>query len=241
MMPSFLHTTDAISLENDFSRENGWDETSVDALILDCVKVIAKHIEIPEGTPDLRPRKGLYPVTLLIPLSDWLKARKDLPDLSNTMAETLTTESLGFCFKRGRAVGAKYFELYFDQGEPFHGHVSDRYRSPKARREMPLLESIVHLGESNMRIVPALQMADLFAWCVNHNHQVVRDWHGILHGLPWESLFLDYARLINPHPKAIEMTRKLNLPKRQTTERRIAKMKFDGDIPETPKNLIPRR
>jgi hypothetical protein len=97
------------------------------------------------------------------------------------------------------------------------------------------------LGESNMKIVPALQMADLFAWCVNHNHAVTRDWHGALHALPWSSLYLDHARLIKPDPKAIEMTRLLNLPKRRTTEARIAKMKFEGGIPEIPKNLIPRR
>jgi hypothetical protein len=235
----FLHTTDAVSLKNDFSVESGWDKNAVDSLILDCVEVIGKHIEVPTGTPGMRPRKGIYPTTLLIPLSDWLKARRDLPELPNTIAEIFTTEALGFCFKRGRDVGAKHFELYFDQGEPFYGHVSDRYRSSKAKRAMPLLEAIVHLGESNMRVVPALQMADLFAWCVNHNHRVVRQWHIALHNLPWKSLFLDYALLIKPSPKAIDMTRAFGLPRRVSTEKRISKKKFQGDIPEIPIDLIP--
>jgi hypothetical protein len=237
----FLHTTDAVSLRNEFSIDNGWNKNSVDAFILDCVRVIEKHIEISPGNPNHPiPRKGLYPVTLLIPLADWLKARQERPDLANRVAEIFASESLGFCFKRGHSLGVKRYQLYFDRGEPFYGYVYDRYNSPKARKAMPLLESIAHIGESDMRDAPALQMADLFAWCVNHNHQVVRDWHAGIHYLPWHSLHLDYARLINPHPKAIEMTRAFNLPKRKTTEAIIAKMKGNPVIQEIPENLIPK-
>jgi hypothetical protein len=236
----FLHVTDAIALQNDFSPESGWSNSLVDDFIGDCVRVIARQIEIPEGS-ETPYRPGLCPTTLLIPLADWLKARENLPALPNTVAELCATESLGYCLKQGKKVGARYFELYFDQGEPFYGHVSDRLRSSKARKLMPLLDSIIHLGESNMRLVPGLQVADLFAWCVNHNHRVIRDWHGWVHGLPWRSLHLDYELLMKPHPRALEMTRELNLPKRVKTEVRIARMGREGQIPEVPHNLLPKR
>ncbi len=238
---NFLHTTDAVSLKNEFSTENGWTDRRVNAFIGDCVRTIGKHIEIPEGAPGRGARGGLYPVTFMIPLTDWLRARAENPSLPNTVAEVCTTESLGFCFKRGTQLGAKRFELYFDRGEPFYGHVSDRWRSSKARSEMPLLTSVARLGEADMRAVSALQMADLFAWCINHNHVVVRDWHKALHSLPWSALFLDYPKLIRPRPRAIELTRSLKLPQRQTTESRIEKMGMTGKVPDIPKNLLGRK
>jgi hypothetical protein len=80
------------------------------------------------------------------------------------------------------------------------------------------MEKVAHLGESDMRLLPALQMADLFAWGINHANQEVREWHIRLHDLKWESAALEYEHLINPNRAAIDLIHSWKLPKRRATE-----------------------
>ena len=98
----FLHTTDAVSLQNEFSKKNGWNKTRVDSFIGHCVEVIGKHIEIPAGTVGRRARVGLYPVTLTIPLEDWKRARNVNPKLPNSVTEICTSDSMGFASREAR-------------------------------------------------------------------------------------------------------------------------------------------
>lgn len=211
----YLHTTDAVALQGDFATLKGWNDAKVDALISDCVSVIANHIEIPSVLPDMPLRRGLFFVTLQIQLEDFVLARGDNPNLPEPVTELCTSESVGFCFKRGKLLGANWYHLYFDQGEPFYGHICDRKNNRKARRAIPMLSKVAHLGESNMRLVPALQAADLFAWCISHNHRVTRGWHARLHRLPWHAWYLDYMLLMNPKKGALEMVKSWKLPKRK--------------------------
>lgn len=215
----FLHTTDAVSLQNEFSVDRGWDDKRVDALIDDCVSVIDRHINVPSGMRGVRPRNGLLPITLTIPFADWLQARKDKPSLPNTIEELCATECMSFAFKRARYLGAKALELYFDQGERFYGHVRDRYENPKAKKDIAMMSKVIHLGESDTRRVPALQMADLFAWGINHANQERRSWHVALHVLPFDSLILQYEHLVNPRAWVLERMKSWKLPTRRPSER----------------------
>jgi hypothetical protein len=220
----FLHTTDAISLNKEFSKKKGWSDDKVNLLISDCVKIIADHLYVPAGTfpidipfnPQVA-KQGVMAVTLTIPLDAYRKARNVVFKLPTSVTEICTSESLGFLFKWGRLIGAERYELYFDQGEPFFGHVYDRKHSKKARRQITLMPQVVHIGEVDMRVSPALQIADLFAWCINHNDDTRRDWHRRLNGLDWRSLILDYEHLVKPTPGALERTAAWNLPKRRVT------------------------
>jgi len=112
----YIHTTDAASLQGLFSKRNGWDDDSVDDLVLDCVRVIKRHVAIPSLLPG-EPRI----VTLTIYLDDYKKAREKNPRMPNSVNEICTSESLGFVFRWGRKIGAEWYHLYFDQGEEFHG------------------------------------------------------------------------------------------------------------------------
>ncbi len=218
----YLHTTDAIGLQKDFSNDKGWDDGKVNAFISDCVEVIRNHHYVPAGpfpvdipfNPQVA-KQGLMAVTLTIPLDDYRKARNAVFKLPESVTEISASESLGFLFKWGKLIGAEWYELYFDQGEPFYGHVDDRKRNPRSKKQITPMEKVVHLGKSDMRISPALQMADLFAWCINHNDDTRRDWHLKLNDLPWRSLILDYEHLIRPTPGALERTAAWNLPKRR--------------------------
>jgi len=207
---NYLHTTDAVALQDDFSADKGWTDTRVDAFIEDCVSVIKDHIYNPQ-------RLGLFVATLSISVAEFLRARQAIPDLPNTIEEICATESLSFSFRWGRSIGAKYYHLYYDQGEPFYGHIDNRMRHKKARRAIPLLNKVVVFAQANMRFTPALQMADLFAWCISHNDQVSRSWHKRLNDLHWNSLGLDYSHLLNPKRGAVELMASWKFPRRRPT------------------------
>jgi len=212
-----LHTTDAVSLQGEFSKSKGWTRESVDALILDCVRLIGEHIAIPLEIPGVEARHGIFVTTLSIKPDDYRKARETLPLLPNSVADILASESVGFCFQWGMHIGTHWYQFYFDQGESFYGHVRDRLNQPKSKKAIPLMSKVARLGESNMRESPALQVADLFAWCINHNDHVVRDWHQLLHGLPWRSLFLDHDLLCRPKEGTLERIASWKLPRRRPT------------------------
>jgi hypothetical protein len=208
-----LHTTYAATLNGDFCRQDGWNHDRVDDFILNAVGVIAKHIAIP--LPDVPGKyvSGLHITTLTIFLDDYRRAREVVP-LPNSINEILTSETLGFCFRWGRTIGVEQFHLHFDQGEPFRGHAIDRANSAQAKIDAPYLAKMTVLPAADARLTPALQMADLFAWCISHNDNTTRWWHRVLNDLPWDSKYLDYGYLVNPTPGALEKTLGWNLTRR---------------------------
>jgi hypothetical protein len=200
-----LHTTDAASLSGDFRR---WDDNRVDDFITSAVKVIRRHMGI------LSPESGLHIATLTIFLEDYRKARDVVALLPNSVNDILVSESLGFCFRWGRRIGAEQFHLHFDRGEPFRGHVLNIKESKKAKLDVPIFEKITVHPAADSSFTPALQMADLFAWCISHNDNANRWWHRVLNDLPWDSRYLDYGYLVKPDPVALERTLRWNLPRR---------------------------
>ncbi len=221
----YLHTTDAVSLQNDFAKEKGWNKTRVDSFVGDCVDVIGKQMTIPTGVRGKLPRTGLYPITLTIPFDDWIRAKKTVPELPDTIEELCATESLSFALKWGEHIGAKKYQLYFDRGENFCGHIRNRWRHPKAQREIKRMKDILNVDESISRDVPALQMADLLAWGINRANQETREWHIRLHNLPYRSALLDYEHLINPRRWVLESIASWGLPRRKSSVKNLSKSK----------------
>ena len=211
---SFLHTTEAVSLQRAFNKDKGWSRESVDGLISDCVDVISAHLCV-RGPLGGVFRSGLNALTFMIPLDDYKRARESLETLPNSVNEICVSETLAFCFRWGRRIGAQGHHLYFDQGEPFYGHAVDRWQTKKSRKAIVPMEKVFRLSELDSRVTPALQLADLFAWCINHNDVVTREWHERLHALTWYSLYLDYDLLMKPAPGALERTAAWNLPRRK--------------------------
>jgi hypothetical protein len=215
----FLHTTDAISLNNSFSVEKGWSKKRVDLLIDDCVSVLKKHMEIP---PDRQGpvRPGIFAVTLTIRFDEWLEAHKESPNsIPDTIEEVCVTELLSFAFRWGHLRGAKSYELYFDQGEPFYGHIRDRFDKPRAKQDIGMMNKVNHLGESDMRVNPPLQLADLLAWSINKANQERRAWHVRLHNLPYVCLNLQKKHLVNPIEGVPERIASWKLPKRRPSSK----------------------
>lgn len=220
----YLHTTDAVCLQNDFAVEKGWNSKRVDSFIGDCVSVVKRHIAIPPSIPR-GPREGLFPVTLTIPFDDWLRAKKDAPEIPDTIEDILARESAAYALNWGRIVGSKKYELYFDRGEPFYGYIQNTWRHPKAQRDIELMKDILSISEAVSTEVPALQMADLFAWSINHANQETREWHIRLHDLPWQSRLLDYEHLIMPNSDALRRIESWHLPPRKSSVKNLSKPK----------------
>lgn len=221
----YLHTTDAVSLQHDFAKEKGWNNARVDSFIGDCVTVVGKHIAIPSPEPGMSPKMGLFTATLTVPFADWIKAKKTVPELPDTIEEICATESLGFALKWGKYIGCQKWQLYYDRGEQFYGHIHNRWRHPKAQKDIELMKEILDVSESVAMHVPALQMADLLAWSINRANRETRLWHVRLHDLPCHNALLDYAHLIRPNLERLEQIASWKLPRRQSSIKNLSKPK----------------
>ena len=68
-----------------------------------------------------------------------------------------------------------------------------------------------------MRCTPALQIADLLAWCVSHkDNEPQFSWQAELLSRPWWAEKGTYEQLVKPRPGSLEKWRSFNLPKRKT-------------------------
>ena len=214
----WLHTTDAISLADPFSRRKRWSEAKRDAHLMDCVRVAGRHIAR-QNRPNEPGRYGLYPFTVTVVLKDFIEARKVSPEVPTTATEACAVQALYACLEWGREnARAERYHLFFDQGEPYHGHIVDRKRNSKVLKQLPLLANITHSGEADMRLEPALQLADLYAWCVSHKAQDQGfKWQQKLLRMDRTDEQLTYDVLINPIPGVADLVKSWKLPRRRPT------------------------
>ena len=217
----WLHTTDAVSLKRQpFTKENGWDEAKRDVFISDCVTVIEKHLLHPKSKREPRGRPGLLAHVVTIVLSDFIRARTANPEVPRDVTVLCATQAVDRAIARGKVIGVHHYYLTFDQNEPFMGHILDRQHNRKARKHLaPVIERISHIGESDMREVPALQMADLFAWCYSHKKRTPRfDWQNrLLSHRKWIDDWYTYDKLIRIIPGVADLVQSWGLPPRKPT------------------------
>jgi hypothetical protein len=212
----YLHTTDLVAGDKPYSNREGWSDIKRTAFISDCVKLIDECVVIQR--PDKK-RRGLVPYAVTVYLEDYIRARDDNSELPHDLTEIMSVQVVDRCLDLGRRMGVDFFHLFFDQNEPYMGHVMDRKRSPKARRAFPLLEKIIQLGEIDTKRFPGGQMADVFAWCASH-----RD---VLPHPPWQDVILAhervfderyrYAQLVKVNPGVSDRVRGWKLPRRKRT------------------------
>jgi hypothetical protein len=210
-----LHTTDAATLNYNFK---GWTEKQRDAFLLDCVRV-AEHHSVRQNREGRPGRFGLYPYTITVVLKDFVEAHRAMPDTTpNTAEEACATHALAACLQWGAYASTNRFQLFFDQGERYRGHICDRIHNPKAIKRLPMLSSIVANTEADMRLVPALQLADLFAWCVSQQRRESPfKWQTRLLKIDRRDERLDSITLRKTVPGAPEIIRSWKLPKRKPT------------------------
>jgi hypothetical protein len=221
----WMHTTDAVSLKREpFTKENGWDKRRRNAFISDCVAVVENHTARPRTKQDKQDRYGRFgivPYTFTIVLKDFLRARDVNPEVPKSATEICATSTVLRCLQWGEHIGADFYHFIFDQGEPFMSHVLDRQNNKKARKHLaPITGRITSIGQSDMRDVPALQMADLFAWCISHKNNTPRHgWNNRLlnHHAKWVDDWFDYDQLIKILPGVSNLVNSWKLPARTPT------------------------
>ena len=84
-------------------------------------------------------------------------------------------------------------------------------------KQVPIIDRVTYIGESDMRKAPALQLADLFAWCVSHKHKDLYEWQSNLLKVPRLDEWIDYSEAIKPIAGTAELVKTWKLPRRRPT------------------------
>lgn len=213
-----LHVTNLLTFNEPFTRENGWSEEKRDRLLFGCVRVALNHFAHLHRTRLTVP--GLLPHTTTIDLRDHNRARSESPEVPPDAREICVLEAINSCFRwsKNYSPGIDGYALIFDQNEPFRGYILDRCSAPKVRKEYPEYKKIDKdkIKDADMRCTPALQIADLLAWCVSHKDDERQfSWQADLLSRPWWAEKGTYEQLVKHRPGSLEKWRNFNLPKRK--------------------------
>jgi len=164
----YLHTTDAISRENDFE---GWTEDEVDSLLRDCARIASKHF-IRLNSEYSPGRFGIYCFVVSIVLQDFVEVAKSNPEVPSDANQGCFRQAIGDTLQWATDKAAcNEVHCFFDRGEPFYGYLVNLLESKKAKRDAWLLNAITAYTQAVSRKVPALQLADLLAWVQSHKRE----------------------------------------------------------------------
>lgn len=213
----FVHTTDAVSLNNEFSQDKGWSKNRTRELLRDSVTIINRCL----AEPLKHNFDGILPLTTTVNMRDFKRAKQKVPDLGTPEAICVIS-TLDMCFQHGsRHLDIHRFKLIFDQNEKFYGHIRDRKDNRKSRATDRIWSNVDALTEADMRRVPGLQVADLFAWSVNSKYKhggTHHNWQKELLARHGEDHRLTYEQLLKPNFEVIERVKSWKLPPRRRTQ-----------------------
>jgi hypothetical protein len=179
---AYMHMREAVHLNREFERGQGWDHDKVSALVnalLSFVTTINKSAYCQFAcTSDMNAYRKLTAETYQL----------DSPvDICNaTCVETVMQWYL--LEYKGLDLAASY---YFDQGEPFEPVFKAKWEreteTDRATGQYNTIWShIKHVGTANMRTTPGIQIADMLAWARNREENK---------GTRYEALALAMTRL----------------------------------------------
>jgi len=164
---------------------------------------------------------GFARATESVVLEDFKRVQKEIEGTPDDATEVCAMQCLSRIFLLGEQAGTHFYHLFFDRNEPYYGHVVDRWRNKKARRVLTPFTKVVSCSEIDVRDthanVSALQVADLFAWCVNHKDDVRCEWHRRLLKVYRVSEWLDYSVLRDPNCVPMDLRSLWRLPKHKPT------------------------
>ncbi len=212
---AYLHTTDAVARVGIYE---GWTEPQRDRFLADCVRIAARHSARP-NIANIRGKYGLFYAVVSFVLIDFVEFAKQHPEAPNNVNESCLRQALAevlpWSFEQAACDQCHFF---FDQGEPFYGHLKQLLESKKALKDATALRRISHYSESNMRCVPALQLADLYAWGQSHRHSKWKpDWLQSLLKTWFLWQWIDKTNLQQSDHKDQAIWSTWNLPKRART------------------------
>lgn len=211
-----LHATDAMSLSGEFSLAKGWSDARVDETVEDYLRVVEDHCAISNV------RAGIRPVIITVLLDDFESALIANPELESPI-HVAAIQCTGMSLTFGSYIGGSTFELIFDRGEPFRGHLVDRWKNPRSVAINPVWKQVTAVAEASSHVTPGLQVADLWAWTVNDvigSENLSRSWQSRLLVIEREQELYDSERLSTPFLDSIQLIQQMRLPKRRPYKRR---------------------
>jgi hypothetical protein len=152
----YSHMKEAMHLRGLFSRENGWDESKIDNLVLDLDSVLY----------------GYGPSNLVSVVASLDKAQyqeaKSKKKNPMKMATVLTVACCNRIFPslaQDLSDNNSTINIFFDKGEKFLGDLISDWNNKKICDEQPGLKRINSITQvADMKKTPGLQMADLLGW-----------------------------------------------------------------------------
>ena len=142
----------------------------------------------------------------------------DTPQNANELALRETLVRLLEWSEKGANPRCDECHLFFDQGEEFFGHLQHLMQNKKAKKDAASLNRITSRTEADMRRVPALQLADLIAWC--HGHKLDENkpaWHEAILNSGIHGQWADGTALASGLQDQQEIWKSWNLPPRRPT------------------------
>jgi len=212
----YLHTTDLMAFQDIYS---GWNKPQRDLFLRDCAKVACKHSARADfgGIPG---KFGLYCYVVTFVLKDFVEWAKANPGVPNNVDEACMRQSVTRIMNWSiDQADCDHCHFFFDQGEPFLGHLYQWMQNKAALRDAPYLEKISFKTEADAALTPALQLADLYAWAQSHK-LIARPpiWQTKLLRSHFEWQWFDKSNLNDVDASVQDMWRSWNLPKRATTK-----------------------
>lgn len=164
---SDFHTSEAMSLNDRFSRENGWTPQKVDGLVKEFWNVIGQY----RWTKEFSLKSNLNARSCTVVMDDYRRAKLERPRIREV--EALCTSFCSHALPIDLDSNLEYPEivLVFDRGEAFLDTI---YRNWVKYKKLPdagwpmQIKDIVPMGAQNLC---PMQAADLVAWTINKHHR----------------------------------------------------------------------
>jgi hypothetical protein len=216
---AYLHTVDAVTGNGVYK---GWGIEKTQDFLSDCAKLATEYF-IKAKKPDagFPGRYGLYGCITTINLKDFIEHTHSHPEFPQNANEILFRQALSMVMEWSR-LGANppcdECHFIFDQGEPFYGHLDDILTRKKSLKDAASLAMITSRTKANMRRVPALQLADLVAWCEIHKMDTDKaQWHKSVLSLDVQREWYDRTNLWNVQPDQQAIWESWKVNKRRPT------------------------
>jgi hypothetical protein len=212
----YLHTTDAVAGQGIYKNLKAEER---EYFLRDCVKIAAKYSA--RATIDSVPGKfGIFCFVVSIVLKDFIAEYKKNPLAGDNADQALFRQALGevLLWSENQAA-CDTCHFFFDQGEPYYGHLRHLLDNKKAKEQAYLLNKVVQRSEANSRFFPPLQLADLYAWAQSRRNQKnQKTWQKKLLNTHFRWQWFD-SKNVSDVNKAHQLAfRSWNLPKRAATK-----------------------
>jgi Protein of unknown function (DUF3800) len=162
---NYFHASEAWALHEEFDQIKGWDSTKVSRLANELLQLIANFRRYDDPS-----RTDLLGFSCTVNLADHRELAQHHSGAIKDPASMCVDWCAGLQFSRNPSPSPGYLLLYFDRTEEFL-HKVKRVWDQRASRRPDWAQYIASIAPiDDMRLSPALQLADFLAWSTNRKY-----------------------------------------------------------------------